>query len=155
METSTNKGQSLFEAVIAIAMVSIILIAIVSTAVISVKNSSFSRNKTLAAKIGQDTVEWLRGERDANWDLFSTTVSGVSNETVSSPVWCMPNLEWTQIGPCGDSDKIEGTIFKRQLDFETLSSKEIQATITISWDDSQGYHEIKLVTYFSDWRDNK
>jgi len=44
-----NKGQSLFEVVVALAISALIIITLVSVVGNSIKNATFSKNKTLAA----------------------------------------------------------------------------------------------------------
>jgi Tfp pilus assembly protein PilV len=139
----TTKGQSLFEVIIAIGITSMILVAIINTAILSVRNTSFSRNKTLASRHSQQAVEWLRGERDANWDTFSAR---------SNTVWCMSNLDWTKNRICTDTDNIPTTPFKREISLTNTSGQQIDAKVKVYWNDSQGYHEVKVSTYFTDWR---
>lgn len=143
------RGQSLFEVVVAIAIISVVLVALISVATISVRNTSFSRNKTLASRISQETVEWLRGERDSSWDNFFTNVSTASN-------WCFVDLSWAtaKIGTCSDSDKVAGSIFKREIRFSILDASTVQAEAVVFWDDPQGYHEVKVSTIFTDWQKN-
>ncbi len=144
--TKNTKGQSLFEVIIAIGVTSAILVAIINTAILSVRNTSFSRNKTLASRYSQEAVEWLRGQRDANWNDFATK----SNST-----WCISELDWETTPKnraCTDTDNIVGTPFKRELTLVTSSTQQIDVKIKVFWSDAQGYHEVVLSTYFTDWR---
>ena len=61
-----QKGQSLFEAVVALAISALIIVAVVALVASSIRNASFSRNVTLASRYAQQATEWLRGQRDAN-----------------------------------------------------------------------------------------
>lgn len=63
-------GQSLFELVVAIGIVGLVLVAIVSVATISVRNTTFSKEQSLASRYTQQAMEWLRGQRDTDWDDF-------------------------------------------------------------------------------------
>lgn len=142
-----QKGQSLFEAVIALTISSLIIVAVVSLVASSIRNASFSRNITLASRYAQEATEWLRGQRDSDISTF------INNTLIST--WCLNKLEWAQSGPCGNNDFIEGTNFSRQVSFSLnrINSKDvIQADIKVFWNDSQGYHEARSVTNFTDWR---
>lgn len=138
-----TKGQSLFEVIIAIGITSAILVAIINTAILSVRNTSFSRNKTLASRHAQQAVEWLRSQRDANWDTFAS---------YSNTTWCTPTLDWDRGRACNTDDNIVATPFKREIILTTISASQIDANVKVYWDDSQGYHEVKVSTYFTDWR---
>lgn len=138
-----TSGQSLFEVIIAIGITSAILVAIINTAILSVRNTSFSRNKTLASRYSQQASEWLRSQRDENWQTFTT---------YSDATWCLKDLDWTRARTCSDTDNITATPFKRELTLTTVSANQIDAKITVFWNDSQGYHEVKVSTYYTDWR---
>lgn len=142
---NTN-GQSLFEVIIAIGITSIILVAIINTAILSVRNTSFSRNKTLASRYSQQASEWLRSQRDENWTTFSAN---------SNTTWCLKDLDWTRARSCNDSDNITATPFKRELTLTNISTSQIDAQLKVFWTDSQGYHEVKVSTYYTDWRDTR
>ena len=138
-------GQSLFEVVFAIGMSALIITAIVVLATNSVANSTFSKNKALAGRFAQESIEWLRGQRDVDWDLF------YSNTSVSPR--CLPELNWNLSGPCGDTDTItSNTNFKRELSFTQVDSGNVEAKVKVFWSDGRGLHEVSTVTNFTDWR---
>jgi Tfp pilus assembly protein PilV len=142
-----EKGQSLFEVVLALAVAALIIIAIVALATISIRNASFSRNQSLATRHAQEAIEWLRGQRDEGWDVFAA-------RALTSP-WCLKSLSWTDaiIGECGSSDFISDTIFKREISFIILDASSIDTEVKVSWQDTQGLHETKTLTTFTDWRE--
>jgi len=143
------RGQSLFELVLAIAISALIIVAIVSLATLSIRNSSFSKNKALAATYAQEATEWLRGQRDSDIDAF------ILHATTPS---CLQDLGWTHpaVNPASDcTDRISGTTFNRWVTFdETVQGGKtiVEADVVVSWMDSQGVHEVKNATNFSDWR---
>lgn len=142
-----EKGQSLFEVVLALGVITIIMAGVVSLTVSSIRNTTFSKNKTLAGRYAQEASEWLRSERDNNFTVFET-------QTLTT-VWCLPDLNWTKIGVCGEADKISETPLFREVSFssDTISGKTvIEANIKVYWTDAQGSHETRNVTYFTDWR---
>jgi Tfp pilus assembly protein PilV len=142
-----NKGQSLFEVVVSLAISALIIVAVVSLVSNSIRNATFSKNKTLAAKYAQEATEWLRGQRDSNIEVFSNYVL--------TPKWCLKTLSWTINGSCGTNDVITNTAFLREANFTTTlaGGKDfIQADVVVFWNDSQGYHEVRSATSFADWR---
>jgi Tfp pilus assembly protein PilV len=142
-----NSGQSLFEVVVAIAISALIIVAIVSLTTNSIQNSSYSKNKTLAATYVQQASEWTRGQRDSDMNTF------VSH--VITPTWCLQDLSWNSPGGCGENSFITGTQFIRQATFgvTTENGKNfIESNITVSWQDSKGIHQVSSSTNLSDWR---
>lgn len=142
-----EKGQSLFEVVVALAVITLIIVAIVNLATNSIRNSDFSRDKTLATRYSQQALEWLRGQRDSDFTTFS-------NNALTT-IWCFSTLAWNSVGPCGTSQVISGTIFRREGYFTTnqIGGKTvIQATIRVYWSDAAGDHEVRSSTDLTDWR---
>jgi len=142
-----QEGQSFFEVVIALGIVSLILVAIVAPATVSIRNTASSRNKALATRHTQEAVEWLRGQRDADWLIFA--------QHAQTAVWCLPELGWTgtsHVATCSEDEKIINTIFIREVEFTNVDLATIQATVKTTWTDSLGVREVRTSTYFTDWR---
>ena len=162
-------GQSLFEVIFAIAIAALIMIGVVALGSKTIRNTSFSRNQAIATNYNQESIEWLRGERDAGWDFFIS-------QTALSNSWCLKELSWTgstDSSACGVNGYVSGSnLFIRQVNFECFRSNfppptplvaqprncgdfdvdTARATITTSWTDSQGDHKAESVTSFTDWR---
>jgi hypothetical protein len=139
-------GQSFFEVVVALAITALVLVAIVVPATVAIRNSSFARNKSLSTRHAQETVEWLRGQRDADWESFAMRAL--------TPTWCLPTLDWAQasVGNCSSGNTIGDTLFSREVAFATISSVTIEVRVKIFWTDALGYKEVITSTYFTDWR---
>jgi hypothetical protein len=147
----SQSGQSLFEIVLALAITTLIIVAIVALTATSIRNTTFSKNKTLASRYSQEATEWLRGERDTDFDAFKT-------RALNSTLYCLPSLSWSPeiIGACGSGQEIANTPFRREISFSTTSvacGDLIEAGVKVYWTDSQGIHEVRSVTCFSDWRE--
>jgi Tfp pilus assembly protein PilV len=138
----SEKGQSMFEVVIAIFIIAMVTISVVSLSTVSLSNSIFSRNKTLAGKYSQEAIEWIRGQREQNFASFKANAVGTK---------CMDTLSLTAL-PC----QFINSIFKREVTFTTttVSGKKIlEVNVRTYWNDAKGYHESKYVTNFSDIRE--
>ena len=147
LKNKNQKGQSLFEVVLALGVVTAITVGIVALTANAIKNASFSKNKTLAGKYSQEGTEWLRSERDTDFTIFS--------QNAQTPLWCFASLSWTQPGTCASGNPISGTQLFRDATFSTnlVSGKTvIDASVRVYWTDSQGAHEVRSATSFSDWR---
>jgi type II secretory pathway pseudopilin PulG len=146
-----QKGQSLYELIVAIGISALVIVGVVSLATSSIQNSTYSKNQSLATVYAQEATEWLRGQRDASITIFLAN-------TAHSP-WCL-NLEppaWPgSSGACGSTDFISGTtLFKRYVSFiitSPSSKTQIEADVVVSWVDAKGTHQVTNSTNFSDWR---
>ena len=145
------KGQSLFEVILALFIITLIIVAVVILSTNSISNSLSSRNKTLASKYTQEAVEWLRKQKEIDFDAFVENINSSATLT-----YCLVSTLWNREGSCETGEIITNTIFKREVSFvlEDISGKTlITANVVTYWDDSKGRHEARTVTYFTDTRD--
>ncbi len=140
-EKKIFQGQSLFEVLFALAVAALILTAVVSLATLSIRNSSSSRDRTLATSHAQDAVEWLREERDNDWSYLSLHIN----------TYCLRSLSWPSSGACEDTDYISGTRLRREVVLTLPETTKIEANINVKWTDSQGTHEQITIARFTDW----
>lgn len=133
-----EKGQSIFELVIALAVTVLIITGIVQVVTISIRNANFSKTQAEATRYAQQAAEWLRAERDNGWETF------YSKAAIGD--WCLKNLDWAGPGVCGTGDFILQTSFLRSLKLISPDIKTVKAEIRVSWTDSQGRHESKIDT---------
>ena len=160
----TNKGQSLFEVLIALSIMAVIIVGLINVTTISVRNTTFSRNNSAATRYAQEAAEWLRGQRDAGWNTF------VAQGTVK--VHCLDTLTWSNINNCNTTstppEQIPNTPFFREVDIDCYrnaggavvlcsdaSADTLQANITVRWVDAQGSHTVSTPTQFTNWRGNQ
>lgn len=146
-----RSGQSLFEIVIALGLGAVIVVGIISVAAYSTANITFSRTQSQARTIAQETIEWLRAQRNKSWADFSSR-AGV--------VWCLPQRplsSWSGAigGGCNEgveNHKVNGTIFFREVNVATESATVVSSTVSVSWTDSKGVHETRVDSTFTDFR---
>lgn len=151
-----DKGQTMLEILVAIAVLVMVLVAIVSRVVEAVRNAHFARNQVLATRFSQEGVEWARSQRDRlGWSSFSTYIpDGV--------IYCVPDpdndIEALISGLCTSADKISGTVFYRELAFQSNLNPApgdgeayTQVTSEVTWLDSIGEHNSQLTTRLSKW----
>jgi len=138
-----QKGQSLFELVVAIAISALIITAIVAVTANSINNSSYSRDKTLASAHVQEAMEWLRHERDINSEFKTKAIPGV--------IYCLYSFTLSTPTTCPDSQKI-GEKFTRELTFLDCPSCQdnvVEVKVSVTWFDSKGLHEVSSSTDLS------
>jgi type II secretory pathway pseudopilin PulG len=141
------EGQSLFEVVVAVGVFALVIAAIVGLSTSSIRNTTFSRNNALATRYSQEAVEWLRTERDTDWVAF--------HDRIAASPYCLSDLSWVNTGGCdslNELDAVAYTIFFREVDLSEDTPTSITATVTTSWTDSQGTHQVETSTVFTDWR---
>lgn len=151
-------GQSLFEVVLAIAVIGLIVVGVVILSTNAIRNTTFARNKTLASRYAQEALEWVRNERNTDPVNFRSKIDAFTT-------FCLDEdpITWTNVGVCSGSEYISGSnsIFKRQVVFSQTSQNNtkgesvviINVAVTVTWVDSQGTHNVKSTTDLSDLRE--
>jgi len=139
-------GQSLFEVIVAIGVIAAVIVGVVVLATNSIRNTTFTRNNSLATRYAQEAIEWLRGERDADWATFR------ANAGVSGNKYCLDALNWTKPQACNATEVISDTILTRSVTFSNILATQVNANVTVSWNDSQGAHQVATSTVYTDWR---
>lgn len=145
-QSKVQRGQSLFELVVAIAISALIIVAIVSLVTNAIRSATFSKNNAFASSLAGDATEWIRTERDTNIATFLTKAQ--------TPIWCFTGLNWNAPGAC-PSDGLINDLYIREGRFSIDASSGktvVHSDVTVSWTDSSGVHEVKNSTDFTDWR---
>ncbi|HLD92135.1 MAG TPA: hypothetical protein VI795_01925 [Patescibacteria group bacterium] len=146
------KGQSLFEVILAIFIITLIVVAVVILSTNSISNSLASRNKTLASKYTQEAIEWLRKQKESDYIDFK-------EKATPGFTYCLiATLNWNRPAVCGPGQTIDAnSIFRREVSFskeeDVIDKYIIIADVVTYWDDSKGRHEARSITYFSDARE--
>lgn len=147
MTKKLKRGQSMFELLVAVFVIALSLTAIVSLVSTSIGNTTFSRDRSVAAKSTQEAVEWLRAERDSNWGTFR------GRGSVNGARYCLPTLGWDN--GQGTCSPISGTNLRREviLIYNPGSDPDtVEARVATIWTDSSGTHESRITTYLTNWR---
>lgn len=149
MKRKNILGQSLFEVVLALGLITLIMTAVVGVASLSIVNSSYAKNKTLSTRLSETTLEWVRGERNNGWDDFSLQ----SLPEGAGQTRCFQTLSWedSKLGTCDETEYIPDTFIKREIDFSPVDLVTIEVTVRIYWMSGGGYHEVNSSTLLTNW----
>ena len=142
MKPKSKSGQSLIEVLTALAVVLLVIIALIRATTSSMKGSDFSKMQVLATRYAQEGIEWIRAERDKDWD-------NINVHTTGAPL-CLMSLAWSSDN-CDENDYIDGTKFKRQATL-TKEGEKVKIEVIVGWQDSSGDHQSQLSTYLTNWR---
>ena len=158
-----NDGQSLFEVVVAVGIISVTLLVIISLTTVSIKNSSLARSKNQARLYSQEALEWLRKERDLSYAGLQSRV-GISSYCVTD---VNDDSPWSNIGLCdstsGDSVSNEGVFFREVVLKNPLlpgPSAAIAAQdrniiivdVKVYWKVGENTHSVTGSTQLTKWR---
>ncbi|MFZ5366306.1 MAG: type IV pilus modification PilV family protein [Patescibacteria group bacterium] len=141
--STSGGGQSLLEAIVALAVAMLVILALVWVTTVSIRNADFAKKQAQAAKFAQEGMENIRAYRDASWTNFWSLTApdpgtnyGFSGAVPSGGCPTSPNL---------------GTYFIRCVNLKQVGDEKAQAVVTVSWIDSAGTHKSEQISYFSKW----
>jgi len=143
--STVAKGQSLVEALVAIAVVVVVLIALVAAVVVAVRGVRFSKEKVRANFLAQEGLEWVRNQRDTfGWADF------VGYAAVTGQKYCLKDLSLGQLGGCGESQTI-GAIFTREVTLTLVGTDGVKITVNVAWDDGNNQFASEVDTNLYQW----
>lgn len=140
--SNMQRGQTIIEATIALALIVVVLGAISVVVILGLNNSTFVKDQTQASKYAQDGMEYIRYLSNN----FPGTEEGEFNGQVSNNIYCFNELddEIQDLSDrlsavfsvtCNDQPNIEGR-FVREVVFKYLDSSCDNGTkveVTVSW----------------------
>lgn len=141
---ASRKGLSLIEILIFVLLVSILLVGLSYGTIFSLRNSKFAQDKTRATRLAQELQDWLRGQRDVDWEAF---VGGFSLGT-----YCVNSIP----SDIGGLVAVTGSCpsyslqsrFKREMTVTNIAANGNSMTYEISvyWRDAGTVHKAQIAT---------
>lgn len=135
----SRKGQSLVEAIAAIAMVALVATALVGLSVGALRTSTISRNRSRAVSYAQEGMEAIRSIRDRNYNELPT---GTGSYKL---FWAGDHWE-AQLG----TEILGG--FNRSFTVSQVGTGKLWIKLSVQWKDSLGDQSVVLNSYLTDWR---
>ncbi len=148
MKLKSESGQSLIEVLTALAVVLLVIVALIRATTISMRSSSFSKAQAQATAYAQEAIEWIRAERDKDWN-------GISSRAGTTFCLNLESLSWLSEGLCpADDGYTLGGRFKREATLISVGGEgnQVEVKVVVSWQDSSGEHQSVLTTYLTNWR---
>ena len=147
-----NRGSTIIELLIAVMVVGLIVTAVANAVTFSIKNTGESRYRQVATILGQQVIEFVRGERNRKGllNLKNTLVSGTycfktipaNLDTTPTPGQCSESL--------ADYIPMAGTNFLREVTVSVGGAPEYSmlVTTTVSWADGIETRQVELIQEF-------
>ena len=137
---NSKPGQSLVEAMVAIAVAVLIITALVGLAIGAVRSANAAKNRSLAVAYAQEGIEAVRSIRDRS---FSELPSAGGPYQL---VWTGTEWNWSL------GEQTLDTIFSRGFTVTIESAGKMIVVLSVAWSDSTGDHSVDLTSYITDWR---
>ena len=140
---ASRGGQTLIEAMVAIAIAMLVVTALIGLGVRTIRAATISRNISVAASYAQQGIEAIRSIRDRGYDHLASCTANPSRI-----YWHPTESHWA----CQAGEEVVDSIFTRSFTVTESPVGKLQVRVTVAWSDVSGSHTIPVDTYFTDWR---
>jgi len=138
-------GQTIIEAVIAVAIISTIIVAMVSAVTLSLGTSTIAKNKSRANQFVQEGLEAVRSIKEISWTDLTAQDGQTKGVKSVGGVW-----QFTEVGD--DSIVSSAPGFTRRVVIEDKGSEQVQVTVTVSWTQGAKSLNSQNSTVFTKWK---
>ncbi len=150
MNQAKNNGFSLVEVLVFVTILSIFFVVAATITTASLRNMKINEHKILATRYGEELLEWLRGEKEADWNNF------VNRSSINGTTYCFPNSpinNWpTTTGNCSSFNGLNPSIYKRELTLSTATGgNQVNIFINVSWQEGSDTYSVPINTVFTIW----
>jgi len=143
-------GFSLIEVLIFLTIISLFLIIAITITVQSLHNLKLTEYKILASYYTQEAFEWLKIEKETDWNAF------INKSSINGTTYCLNNgLNLNSASPCGNNDFSLGNFFKREVTLKKLTDIQnnyyVNIKITLFWRERNDVNQIKIESSLNQW----
>lgn len=165
VHNTKETGQTLIEILIAITITTLVLVTIIAGLVLVTKNRRFSTLNVVATKLNQESLEWLRNQRDIyGWQTFYTLIQA------NLPVYCLSSQNFTLQSicnlsancassppSCGNNALLNNVQQATRTVTVTTTTgadgiPEVQGVATITWNDGNQTHTSEARLNLRQWQ---
>ncbi len=134
-------GFTLIEVILFVSLISVVFVTFASLSTVQLRSSRINEHKIIATHYAEELREWLRGEKEENWNTFIAT---------RMDTWCFnsePISSWGTLGICGyDLDNR----YKRTVVLEAgENNTQVTADIVVSWMEGQNSYQVPIAGVFT------
>jgi Tfp pilus assembly protein PilV len=152
----SNKGESIIEVVIVAFFLASMFTALVSLVIMSVSRNRLAKERTVATRLAQQGMEWLRSERDflgyGDFENKMSVGSGnfcIVNTDESLGSFSPPTCTTTNPDDSGDCSKCaDASLGYKRWVAVTFNPPQIDVTMHVVW----GKEEITQTGVLSQWQ---
>jgi type II secretory pathway pseudopilin PulG len=141
---ANKKSFTLIEVLIFVTILSLFFVTAITITVVSLRNLKIQEHKILATRYAEELLEWLRGEKEVDWNLFTT----------KSDTYCFnssPISSWGNLGNC--SSYSLNNLYKREVVLTSygIPPYQVNVSITVSWQELGQTYQVPINTVFTVW----
>ena len=150
---TAKKGFTLIEVLAFVTIASFLLITVMAVTVISINRMKSDQYKLWGNYFTESLLEWLTGEREADWNAFYAKAGDVTDN-----IYCFNDINlssWPSTGNCTNyslgANEIFGgkQIFKREAYLRQSGTDKVNVKVVVTWKEKSGERKIEAIRNFS------
>ncbi|MFN4212440.1 MAG: hypothetical protein ACK4FL_00525 [Microgenomates group bacterium] len=147
MNKKKSQSFSLIEVLVFTSILSLFFVVAAAVATASLRNMKINEHKILATRYAEELLEWLRGEKETDWNTF---ISRSNNTTYCFSI--SPITSWPSQGSCSGYNGLNPAIYKRELTLTTVGGGiQVNVSIVVSWQELGNTYSVPINTVFTVW----
>lgn len=146
VKTTNQTGQTLIEALLAIAVAIIVVVGLVGMAVVSMRSANYSKNQAEAVRLARSQLELLRNMRDTSWSDFSLNLTGNSCGTTG----CCVTTVITTYSPAACT--VNNTFDVKFTSSPVIIVDEVTINTVVTFSEGAVVRTVPLTETFTNWR---
>ena len=161
MIQNSNKGFSLIEVIVSIAVITTALVTAMALISFSVSSIGLSKSKIIATNLAQEGLEIIRNIRDSNWLSYKRSPENWRDGLGIGDY----RVQYNQLGLLGFSstplridsngfyryDADTDTLFYRKIIIDHIGDNQIKAIAEITWQKKGKRHTIQVEDRLYNW----
>ena len=155
MKKNTNKNAfSLIEVLIFVTILALFFVTAAAVVTASLRNMKINEHKIIASHYAEELLEWFRGEKETDWDVFITKKISNSNNSEGSQICFNDQVltsepESLRTTAC---DYTLASLYNRGAWFVKNEAKtQVDVYINVSWQELGQTFTVPLRSTFSIW----
>ena len=133
----------MMEVLIFVSILSLFFVTAAAITTASLRNLKVQEHKILATRYAEELLEWLRGEKEANWNTFT-------NHTDTYCFNSSPITSWESPGNCLGYSL--NNLYKREVTLTVQGTpSQVNVSITVEWQETGNTYKVPLNTIFTIW----
>jgi type II secretory pathway pseudopilin PulG len=142
-----KKSFTLIEVLIFVTILSLFFVVASAVTITSLQNLKVQEHKILATRYAEELLEWLRGEKEVDWNKFINYRGNYCFN--SSPI---PMSNWPASGNCPTASFLNN-LYKREVILTPQGSPpyQVNVSITVSWQELGQTYQVPINTVFTVW----
>lgn len=144
---------TLIEVLIFVTVFSLFYVVAIATVTVSLRNMKINEHRMLATHYGQELLEWLRGQKDIDWNVFSARASPAGRS------YCFnsePISAWPGSGGCGASyNSLTPAIYNREATLSSVNCGvqicQVDISVLVTWREFNEPWSVPIKTSLTIW----